>query len=121
LLNLKSVIDHVQGDAWVAPVPENMDLSKVVVKQIRKDKKKGKDGGQRERDTLEIAPVRRRAVLKDKVLLLRAPDGTDEEVSLEGCEVLTVSSSPGESRKWCIIFVPYLTHGLLAFFSDAKP
>lgn len=99
----------VQGNAWVAPVPENIDLSKVIVKQIRKAKKDKDGGGQSDgprrcegtKDVLEIAPMRRHAFLKDKALFLRAPDGTDEEVSLEGCEVLTVSSSPGESRKWC--------------------
>jgi len=106
---LKSETDYVQGDAWVAPIPEKMDLSKVIVKQIRKDKKKERDGGHKERDVLEIAPVRRHAVLKDKALVLRAPDGTDERVSLEGCEVKSVSSGPGEARKWYIIFLLYLT------------
>lgn len=94
--------DHsisLQGHAWVAPIPEDLDLNKVFVKQIGKDKKDNqKDGAKR--DALEIAPVRRHAILDHKVLLLRASDGTKEEVSLEGCEVLTISGSPGESRKW---------------------
>lgn len=69
------------------------------VKQIGKDKKDNqKDGAKR--GAVEIAPVRRHAILDHKVLLLRASDGTKEEVSLEGCEVLTISGSPGESRKW---------------------
>lgn len=95
----------LQGNAWIAPFPDG-DLSKLVIKYPRKYKK-NKDGqrvGSRVDgtlgDVLEIAPMWRRASLKNKVLFLKAVDGTTEEVSLEGCEVLSVSSSPGPNRKW---------------------
>ncbi|XP_024375383.1 uncharacterized protein [Physcomitrium patens] len=95
----------LQGNAWVAPLP-NVDIRKVVMRQPRKDKDKD---GQREvlrkaegarGDLLEIAPMRRRAHLKGKILFLRAADGTEEEVLLEDCKVVAVSSSSEPSRKW---------------------
>ncbi|KAG0557386.1 hypothetical protein KC19_11G125600 [Ceratodon purpureus] len=99
----------VQGKAWVAPLPDHVDLSKVIMRQIRKEreKEKGEDGlkdasrrGEDTKGVLEIAPVRMQAILKDKILFLTAVDGTQAKISLEGCEVLTVSSSPGPNRKW---------------------
>lgn len=106
-------VNHVQGKAWVAPLPI-VDLNKAIVRQIRKDKNGDKDGekdgsrrGEGMKDVLEIAPVRMQAKLKDRSLFLRAVDGTEEKISLDGCEVLTVSSSPGPSRKWCLSSVPY--------------
>jgi hypothetical protein len=78
------------------------------MRQIRKKKNKEKDGqregprrGEDTKDILEIAPVRMHAILKDHTLFLKAADGTEEKISLKGCEVLTVSSNPGPSRKWC--------------------
>lgn len=53
------------------------------------------------KDVLEIVFMWRYVFLKDKVLFLRVFDGMDEEVLFEGCEVLIVLSSFGESRKWC--------------------
>lgn len=93
---------------WVAPLPEG-DWSKATMKQTGKDKKKDKDGqkegsrkGESVRDTFEIAPMWRHAVLQQRVLVLKAADGVEERISLEGCEVLSVSGGPGPNRKWSV-------------------
>lgn len=92
------------------------------MRQPRKDKDKD---GQREvlrkaegarGDLLEIAPMRRRAHLKGKILFLRAADGTEEEVLLEDCKVVAVSSSSEPSRKWYLSSCHIFTYGLLTLF-----
>ena len=110
--------NSVQGKAWVAPLPDHLDLSKAIMRQIRKDKDKDKDGhrdssrrGEDIKVELEIAPVRMQAKLKGGTLSLVAADGTVENISLQGCEVLAVSSTPGPQRKWCLSPYHDFAHG----------
>ena len=62
-----------------------------------------KEGSKWGNDALEIAPVWRHVVLKEGILHLKAADGIDEHISLEGCEVLTVSAGSGPSGKWYVL------------------
>lgn len=98
-----------QGDLWVAPVPfPEGEWNKASIKIPGKEKKKEKDGqkegakkGGSGRETLEITPKRMHVTLKDKLLILQAADGTEEEsILLEGCEVVSVASGPGPNSKW---------------------
>lgn len=102
-----------QGDLWVAPLPEG-DWSKAVLHKPGKDKKKekepekdgSKDGsnrGEPTKDVLEIAPVRRHAILREGALLLDGGDGVIEHISLEGCEVLSVSAGESPGGKWYVL------------------
>ncbi|CAK9267768.1 unnamed protein product [Sphagnum jensenii] len=98
---------NLQGNVWVAHLPQG-DWSKLTLKQASsKDKKKEKeaptkDASKREglQDCLEIWPVRKHAILNSNVLYLRAADGTEESILLDGCEVLAVSSGHGPGGKW---------------------
>jgi len=96
---------NLQGSVWVAALPEG-NWSKATIKQVGKDKRRDKEGqkeGSRHEsrnDGMEIVPKWRHASLSNQILTLKATSGTEETVSLEGCEVLAISTSPGPSRKW---------------------
>lgn len=101
-----------QGNLWVAPLPEG-DWSKAVLQRSGKDKKEkdsekdepkeGSKRGETKNDALEIAPMWRHVVLKEGILLLKAADGIEEHISLEGCEVLAISGGDGPSGKWYVL------------------
>jgi hypothetical protein len=107
LFLLSAAASSTQGNVWVAHLPQG-DWSKLTLKQASsKDKKKEKeaptkDASKREgpQDCLEIWPVRKHAILNSNILYLRAADGTEESILLDGCEVLAVSSGHGPGGKW---------------------
>ncbi|KAG0601458.1 hypothetical protein M758_11G112800 [Ceratodon purpureus] len=121
-----SVSFSLQGNLWVAPLPEG-DWSKAVLHRSGKDKKEKdaekdgtKEGSKRGNDALEIAPVWRHVVLKEGILHLKAADGIDEHISLEGCEVLTVSAGSGPSGKWSKRFPIKLHHPTRILYRECK-
>jgi hypothetical protein len=109
LFLLSAAASSMQGNVWVAHLPQG-DWSKLTLKQASsKDKKKEKeaptkDASKREglQDCLEIWPVWKHAILNSNVLYLRAADGTEESILLDGCEVLAVSSGHGPGGKWSV-------------------
>lgn len=76
----------------------------------KKKEKEDKDGSKESakrveatRDVPEITPVWRHVVLKDGVLFMKGADGVEEQISLESCEVLSVSSSSRPDGKWYVL------------------
>lgn len=132
-LELKSEADSfnfsLQGALWVSPLPEG-DLSKAVLLKPGKDKKKekeDKDGSKESakrveatRDVPEITPVWRHVVLKDGVLFMKGADGVEEQISLESCEVLSVSSSSRPDGKWARRFPIKLYHTTRTIYRQYK-
>jgi hypothetical protein len=119
LFLLSAAASSMQGNVWVAHLPQG-DWSKLTLKQASsKDKKKEKealtkDASKREglQDCLEIWPVRKHAILNSNVLYLRAADGTEESILLDGCEVLAVSSGHGPGGKWSVTILLSLSLSL---------
>lgn len=96
---------------WVAPLPEG-DWNKVSLQKPGKDKeietekdepKESLKRGVATKGVLKIAPVQRHAVLKQGVLLLKGADGREEQIALEGCEVLSISADSTPGGKWCVL------------------
>ncbi len=119
LFLLSAAASSMQGNVWVAHLPQG-DWSKLTLKQASsKDKKKEKeaptkDASKREglQDCLEIWPVRKHAILNSNVLYLKAADGTEESILLDGCEVLAVSSGHGPGGKWSVTILLSLSLSL---------
>ncbi len=119
LFLLSAAASSTQGNVWVAHLPQG-DWSKLTLKQASsKDKKKEKeaptkDASKREgpQDCLEIWPVRKHAILNSNILYLRAADGTEESILLDGCEVLAVSSGHGPGGKWSVTILLSLSLSL---------
>ena len=125
---LRGMLVVEQGNLWVAPVPEG-DLSKAVLikpgkekKEKEKDKEKmaekdvskeGSKRGESTKDVLEIAPVWRHVVLKGGDLVLKAADGTEEHISLEGCDVLAVSAGTTAGGKWYVPIASFFSFKVL--------
>lgn len=110
---LRRMLAIQQGNLWVAPLPEG-DWSKAVLQKPGKDKKKEKEAekdgskegskrGEATKNVLEITPVWRHVVLKEGTLVLQGADGIEEHISLEGCEVLTVSAGSSPGGKWYVL------------------
>ncbi|KAG0570751.1 hypothetical protein KC19_6G184800 [Ceratodon purpureus] len=139
-----SISFSLQGNLWVAPLPEG-DLSKAVLQKPGKDKKKEKDKdkkkekdkereketekdgskesskrGESTKDVIEIAPVWRHVVLKGGDLLLKAADGTEEHISLEGCEVFSVSAGTTVGGKWAKRYPIKLHHPTRTLYRECK-
>jgi hypothetical protein len=78
-----SISFSLQGNVWVAPLVCG-DWSKTTLKQVGND----------------MMPSLRHANLGDRVLYLKAHDGTEETISLNGCQVFAVSGGVGPRQKW---------------------
>ncbi|XP_073396494.1 uncharacterized protein [Physcomitrium patens] len=118
----------LQGNLWVAPLPEG-DWNKVSLQKPGKDKeietekdepKESLKRGVATKGVLKIAPVQRHAVLKQGVLLLKGADGREEQIALEGCEVLSISADSTPGGKWAKTFPIKLHHPTRTLYGECK-
>lgn len=79
-----------QGVVWVLE-PEKVPKS-WQEKVLREQKRK--------KEFFEVSPIKKYAKIKNLLLILTEPDGSQTAIQLKGCTIEAVSSTSLASRKW---------------------
>ncbi|XP_048329457.1 uncharacterized protein LOC107419625 isoform X1 [Ziziphus jujuba] len=99
-----------QGVIWILEsekVPKNWQE-----KALREQKKK--------KEFFEVSPVRKRAKIKDKSLILTETDGSRTIINLKGCSIEAVSATSLSSRKWAKRFPIKLENKVADIYKRSK-